>query len=135
MQGHFNLISVLNLGVVWPKISTIILVSRYLMSDFAVKSFIYQEVTLTKICAFYRMSDCSNSSPNYLASSWTISVDSLYTSIYGIMLPSIFEKHKICSNGTKSLLIVNRVLSAETMRIFGWKNILLVNFTILSAIL
>ena len=35
------------------------------------------------------------------------------------MLPLIFEKHKICSNRTKSLKIVkiNPVLSAKTMRI------------------
>ena len=29
------------------------------------------------------------------------------------MLPSIFQKHKICSNRTKSLRIANTILSAK----------------------
>ena len=49
------------------------------------------------------------------------------------MLPSIFEKHKICSNRTKLLLIVNlsNIISKEIM-ILQWNG---VDFTLLSTML
>ena len=51
------------------------------------------------------------------------------------MLPSIFEKHKICSNLTKSPLIVNSFnIISENSEGFAMEWRLLFNFTLLSAI-
>ena len=51
------------------------------------------------------------------------------------MVPSIFEKHKICSNCTKSLQIVNESkIISERMRILRWNNVLL-DFSRLSTML
>ena len=54
------------------------------------------------------------------------------------MPPSTFEKEKqnktknkneICWNRSKSLIIVNPILSAKTIKILRWNDVLLVNFT------
>ena len=54
------------------------------------------------------------------------------TFAYGIMLPSIFEKHKRCPNHTKSLPVVNPVLSAKRIRIWWWNSVSLFDFSLLS---
>ena len=46
-------------------------------------------------------------------------------------IASIFKKRKICSNRTKSLLIVNL---SEKMRILRWNGVLLFDFTRLSTV-
>ena len=46
-----------------------------------------------------------------------------------------FLKNKICSNRAKSLLIVNPILSAKTVRILRWNDVLLFNFTFYSTML
>ena len=51
------------------------------------------------------------------------------------MLPLKFEKHKICSNRTKSLLIVNPILPANAMIILQWRGIFLLNLTLFSTML
>ena len=50
------------------------------------------------------------------------------------MLPSIFEKHKICSNPTKSHLII-QYYQQKKKRILRWNGVLLLDFTIRSAML
>ena len=49
----------------------------------------------------------------------------------GIMLPKFLERNKICSNRTKSFLIIfliiKPILSAKTMRILQWDGVLLLH--------
>ena len=53
-----------------------------------------------------------------------------------LMLPSIFEKLKTCSNRTKSLLIVDQSNTiSKIMRILLWNGVLPVNVNLLSTIL
>ena len=51
------------------------------------------------------------------------------------MLLSIFEKHKICSNSTKSLPAVNPILSAKKWGFCDGTALLLFDFTLLSTML
>ena len=52
------------------------------------------------------------------------------------MLPSIFEKHKICSSRTKSLLtVINPILSVKKWGFCDGRAFCFFDFTLLSTIL
>ena len=54
------------------------------------------------------------------------------------MLPSLSEKHKICSNCTKLLIVTNSLLIQyyqQKMKIFQWNGLLLFDFILFTAML